>query len=1122
VGTQAGGNLFESFSQFNLLENQVADFLGPSSIENIIARIAGGASSSIDGTIKSGIQGANLFLIDSAGFLFGSGARLNVSGAFTVSTADSVKLAGGGLFHSSVGAGDMLSAAAVDAFGFSGAPPAPISFFGSRLGVPAGKGLNVIAGNVALAGNAETGGAYLVAPSGGLTIFSASSVGEVPFSLTAPGAGFGSAKFSALGALSVSDSSIVAIDGVGGGSISIRAGTISVDDSAIRSENMGLAPGGDITVQAQGAISIVNTGGILAFRDAATEGGAAGLVTVTTAGDIVLDTGEIASSTFGLGNGGDVRVHAANITISGAGGIFSDTQSPTQGGAAGDIFVNIAGTLILEAGGEISSSTLGLGKGGDITVTAGQIAISGATPDGQKSSGIFAISDSQTQGGPAGNVVVNSAAVLEIEGGGEINSSTFNSGNGGDVTVTAGDILISGMNPDQSVASGIYAESDALAGGAAGSVNVNSAGLLLLQEGGEISSSTAGTGTGGNVDVTAGGIGVFSGGGILSISASSGQGGEAGNVTVNAAGQLEVVDATISSSTEGLGKGGLVFLTALNVTIDDGEVSAESNSLTRGGDAGAVTVEAAGFLDLEEGAEISSSTFGLGQGGDVTALAQEIAISGASLIAANSLSATQGGAAGDVTVRAAGSLDLENGAISSSTAGLGRGGNVTATASDIGIFDSSAILADSQSGTRGGAAGDVTVRASGLLDITGDSEISSSTFGLGHGGNVTVTASGIDISGVGGIFANSQSVTRGGPAGDITVDAAGSLDLEAGAEISSSTQGMGHGGDVTVAADAITISGVAPDKRYSSGIFAISGSVSQGGAAGEVTVHAPGSLEIEDGGQISSSTMGLGNGGDVTVTAGDIAISGPGGIFANSESSVRGGAAGNVVIAAENLALNNGAQVATSALTSNAGDVTIDAVSDLTVEEGSTISSSAGISGGNINLNVGALLYLLDSSITATAGALRNVNGGSNASAGSGGNITMDSEFIVLNQSQINANAAAGQGGNILLEGSYYLNSGSDITATGATSGTIIITSPELDLSGALVGLPSALIGAETQLQETCAMAINGDFSSFLAVGQGDVEAAPDEAQGGSGDGGRELGKRPAQRKPGRTTGPGL
>jgi hypothetical protein len=61
-----------------------------------------------------------------------------------------------------------------------------------------------------------------------------------------------------------------------------------------------------------------------------------------------------------------------------------------------------------------------------------------------------------------------------------------------------------------------------------------------------------------------------------------------------------------------------------------------------------------------------------------------------------------------------------------------------------------------------------------------------------------------------------------------------------------------------------------------------------------------------------------------------------------------------------------------------------------------------------------------------------------------------------------------------------------------------------LDLGGELVDLPSAPIGSETQLQETCAMALNGDFSSFLAVGQGDVEAEPDEAQRGSGEERRE------------------
>ena len=140
---------------------------------------------------------------------------------------------------------------------------------------------------------------------------------------------------------------------------------------------------------------------------------------------------------------------------------------------------------------------------------------------------------------------------------------------------------------------------------------------------------------------------------------------------------------------------------------------------------------------------------------------------------------------------------------------------------------------------------------------------------------------------------------------------------------------------------------------------------------------------------------------------------------------------------------------------------------------------------------------------------------------GNGGDIELDPEFIVLNASQISANAAVGQGGNIVLESNYYLNSGSTITATGATSGTVTITSPELDLSGALVGLPSAPVGSGTQLQETCAMAMNGDFSSFLAVGQGDVEAAPDEAQGETGNGGKDRREQVAHRKPAHRSGNG-
>ena len=156
VGTQVGGNLFESFSLFNLLQNEVADFEGPAGVQDIIARVTGGSASSINGTIESDINGANLFLINPAGVMFGPGASLNVSGAFTVSTADYVKLADGGRFNASLVGNDMLTAAAVSAFGFAGAAPAPVSFSGSQLIVPEATGLNVIAGNVTL-NSAELG-----------------------------------------------------------------------------------------------------------------------------------------------------------------------------------------------------------------------------------------------------------------------------------------------------------------------------------------------------------------------------------------------------------------------------------------------------------------------------------------------------------------------------------------------------------------------------------------------------------------------------------------------------------------------------------------------------------------------------------------------------------------------------------------------------------------------------------------------------------------------------------------------------------------------------------------------------------------------------------------------------
>src|SRR5262249_21688725 len=127
-----GGNLFHSFSQFNLNNSQSATFTGPSNVQNILARVTSGSPSSIDGTIRSNIQGASLFFMNPAGVLFGQHAQLDVSGSFAVTTANYLNLVGGGRFNANLGGGDVLTSAPVGAFGFLNSAPAAVSFTGSN------------------------------------------------------------------------------------------------------------------------------------------------------------------------------------------------------------------------------------------------------------------------------------------------------------------------------------------------------------------------------------------------------------------------------------------------------------------------------------------------------------------------------------------------------------------------------------------------------------------------------------------------------------------------------------------------------------------------------------------------------------------------------------------------------------------------------------------------------------------------------------------------------------------------------------------------------------------------------------------------------------------------------
>ncbi|MCE7976742.1 MAG: filamentous hemagglutinin N-terminal domain-containing protein [Nitrospira sp. NTP1] len=125
-GTRPGGgpNLFHSFNQFSVGAGDVASFVNPGGVSNVISRVIGGSPSNINGTVQA--LNANLFFLNPSGIIFGPSAHLNVSGSAYFSTAQQLRLSDGGIFTASttlLGLDSTLSASSPAAFGFLGQGP---------------------------------------------------------------------------------------------------------------------------------------------------------------------------------------------------------------------------------------------------------------------------------------------------------------------------------------------------------------------------------------------------------------------------------------------------------------------------------------------------------------------------------------------------------------------------------------------------------------------------------------------------------------------------------------------------------------------------------------------------------------------------------------------------------------------------------------------------------------------------------------------------------------------------------------------------------------------------------------------------------------------------------------
>ncbi|TAF06329.1 MAG: filamentous hemagglutinin N-terminal domain-containing protein, partial [Nostocales cyanobacterium] len=158
-----GANLFHSFQNFGLNNNEIANFISNPNIQNILGRVVGGNNSIIDGIIRVTGGNSNLFLMNPAGILFGANSSLNVPADFTATTANSILF--GNLRFNAIGNNDYTNLVGTpNGFAFSTTQTGSIVNLGN-LAVDAGNNLNIIGGTVVSTGSLSAPGGNIIVTS---------------------------------------------------------------------------------------------------------------------------------------------------------------------------------------------------------------------------------------------------------------------------------------------------------------------------------------------------------------------------------------------------------------------------------------------------------------------------------------------------------------------------------------------------------------------------------------------------------------------------------------------------------------------------------------------------------------------------------------------------------------------------------------------------------------------------------------------------------------------------------------------------------------------------------------------------------------------------------------------
>ena len=561
-GTTRGAHLFHSFEEFSVPVDRTASFNNSADVQNIFSRVTGNSISEIDGALLTNGT-ASLFLINPNGIIFGDNASLNIGGSFLATTAESLIFDDGTQFETTrIQTTPLLTITAPVGLSLGTNPGQIVNRAGvlnstneSEIGlqVQSGNTLSLLGGEIVLDGG------LLTANGGRIELGAVADENIVSLRSDDRGWQLNYEAVNDFQDINLSQSAISS-DGDVSGNINIQGKNVTLTETSQISLTTSDSQAGSLIVKSSESIILNGADSRLFNEVEATASGETGILNIETKQLSILNGAIVSSATFGTGSGVNTQINASeSILIEGA----DATASPPS--------VSLISTRSRSRSSN-EPETFNLEVPNIVT-------------------------------GDAGNLILKTKE-LTIKDGGQISASTFTQGNAGNLTITVSNsILLQGRNLEIDIPSSIFAQVGAEATGNGGSINIETSQLTVL-DGAQISTATRSNGQGGNIDIDVTDSIVLSGTSSINdvetsrsnITASgrAEASGDSGNLELNT--ELLIVEngAALSVNNLGTGEAGNININARNVTLDRGNITAE----TREGDEGNINIDNADTLLL--------------------------------------------------------------------------------------------------------------------------------------------------------------------------------------------------------------------------------------------------------------------------------------------------------------------------------------------------------------------------------------------------------------------------------------------------------------------------------------------------------------------------------------------